>query len=41
MEACQKYKHSDVYIVFHNVTATVDLFEILEILPEKCVWHVQ
>jgi len=26
MEACQKYKHSDVYILFHNVTATVDLF---------------
>ena len=36
----KQLKNSDFHSIFHNATVTVNLFEILEMLPES-VWHVQ
>jgi len=32
----KQMKNSELYIIFHNETVTVNLFEILEMLPGIC-----
>ena len=33
----KQLKNSDFHSIFHNATVTVNLFEILEMLPEMCL----
>jgi len=35
----KQLKNSDFHSIFHNETVTVNLFEILEMLPEMCLTH--